>query len=342
MSVPLVQRNLLHQRGKLILSVLSLAASLTLLLLLMGLRNGVYGAASAYIESMNADLIVTRTGGQGRFSVSALPAAEHDTLAEASNAAETEHALVANIIFTANNFKTPAILVGYNLETGIGGPWNIRAGRSVQSEDEIVVDSWLAQQVGIDIGDQISVLGRSLRVVGLSRETASMLGAYLFVGRNTAEDMLQMPGMASFYVLRLPEDTNIEATAAAVERHMPGVEAITPEQKASLDRKLLAATLDTPVNMMILIGIVIGIAVMGLTAYTAVIDRMREYGILKAVGMNGRRLRGLVIQETAYRAGLGLLIGIGLAYLVAELIEAAFPQFTVTISLTNLITIAPI
>jgi putative ABC transport system permease protein len=331
MSVPLARRNLWHERGKLTLSVLGVAASLTLIVLLMGFRNGMFVAVTAYIDNMNADLIVTQSGAQGGFASSTIPAAIHETLAVASGAVETEHALISDIIFTYDGIKTPAVLVGFNVETGIGGPWSLREGRSVQSDGEIVLDSWLAQRAGLSVGDAVDVLGRTYQITGLSRGTSSWLGAYLFISRQEAEDVFQLPGGASFYLLRLPSGTDVAAAREAIEQQVPGVEVMTPGERAALDWTLLGTVLDTPINLMIVIGIVTGTAVMGLTAYTAIIDRMREYGVLKAVGADGEWLRHLVIRETLYRAISGFVLGAGLSYLTAELIMFLFPQFTITI-----------
>jgi len=336
MSVPVARRNLLHERGKLILGVLGVAASLTLIVLLVGFRNGIYSSLSAYIDNMGVDLIVAQSGAQGGFSSSAIPAAIHDVLASTSDVVETEHVLLADLIFTYGNFKTPVAFVGYNTETGIGGPWNLSAGRDVEADDEIVLDTWLARRAGINLGSEVDVLGRSFRVVGLSRETSSWLGTYIFVSRNAAEAALQLPGTASFYLLRLPDGADVAAVREAVERSVDGVEVMTPAEKATITWKLLATILNAPINMMILIGIVTGVAVMGLTVYTAVMDRMREYGVLKAVGANGNWLRRLVITETLYLAMLGFALGTVLSYLTGQLIMAVFPQFTVIIRLETL------
>jgi putative ABC transport system permease protein len=331
MSVPLARRNLWHERGKSILSVLGVAASLTLIILLLGFRHGMFAAMAAYIDNMDADLIVTQSGAQGRFAASTIPAAIHKPLSLSSGAVETEHALVTDIIFTYDGVKTPAVLVGFNLETGTGGPWSLSEGRNVQSDGEIVLDTWLARRAGLSVGDAVDVLGRTYRVTGLSRGTSSWLGAYLFISRPEAEDVLQLPGGASFYLLRLPSGADVDAVKEIIEQQVSGIEVMTPGERAALDWRLLGAVLNTPINLMIVIGVVTGTAVMGLTAYAAIVDRMREYGVLKAVGANGSWLRRLVITETLYRAVLGFVLGGGLSYPTAELIMFLFPQFTITI-----------
>ena len=331
MTIRLAWRNLLYQKGKLILGPLGVGASLTLIILLTGFRDGLYSAVTAYTDHMDADLMVTQSGGQGGLSASAIPAAIHDELAATAGALETEHVLSADIIFTHGDVKWPSILVGYNLDSGWGGPWEMGAGRDVRADDEITLDTWLARKTDIQIGDAVDVLGRRFTVVGLTRGTASWMGTYLFVSRAAAEDLLEMPGMASFFLLRLPEGADRQAISETIQSRIPGVGVVAPEEQARASKEVLKTALSTPLNVMLFISIITGIAVMGLTTYTAIMDRVREYGVLKALGANGRWLRRLVMAETLYRAGLGFVLGIGLSYLAADLIMRVFPQFTIVI-----------
>lgn len=331
MTVPLARRNLLHERGKLILSVLGVAASLALVMLLLGFRNGIFAALTAYIDNTQADLVVTRSGVQGSFASSTIPVTIHNSLASAARAEQTEHVLLSDIIFTRGDFKWPSILVGYNLETGLGGPWNLVEGRPVQDDDELVMDTWLARRSGIRIGDETEVLGRRFQVVGFSRETSSWAGAYIFISRNATEGLLQLPGIASFYLIRLPPGSDVNTVARAIESQVDGIDTMTPAEKATLDQKLLGTLLNAPINLMLWIAAITGAAVMGLTAYTGVIDRRREYGVLKAVGADRVWLRRLIVSETSYRAVLGYLLGTVLSYLAGQLITFLFPQFRVII-----------
>ncbi|MCL7453920.1 MAG: ABC transporter permease [Anaerolineae bacterium] len=332
MGVPLARRNLLHEKGKLLLSVLGVGAALTLIVLLLGFREGLYSTLSAYVDNMDAHLIVAQTGVKGFFaSNSAIPAAIHDDIDAASGAVETGHILVADIIFTVGATKTPVLLIGYNPDTGMGGPWSLGQGRGVQDDDEVALDLWLAQRNGIAVGDRLELLGRPFTVVGLTRETASWMSPYIFISQQAAEDALQMPGGASFYFVQLAEGADIDAAARAVEAQVPGVDALRPSEVAVADREVLAAVMETPIVVMLAISAIIGVAVMGLTAYTAVADRRRDYGVLKAIGAGRGRLNRLVAVETICRAALGFVLGAGLSYLSAWLIMTLWPQFTIVI-----------
>lgn len=332
MSVPLVRRNLLHEKLKLLLSVLGVAAALTLIVLLMGFREGLYATLTAYVDCMDADLIVAQSGVKGFFaSNSAIPASIHDEIDAASGAAETGHILVADVIFTRGTTKTPVLLVGYNRATGIGGPWALGEGRGVQADGEVALDLWLAQRNGVGVGDEIEILGRTFTVVGLTRETASWMSPYIFVSQDAAEEMLGLADAASFYFLYLPQGADVLAAARAVEAAVPGVDALRPDDVAVADREVLAAVMETPILVMLAISAVIGVAVMGLTAYTAVTDRRRDYGVLKAIGAGSAELNRVVVVETLSRALLGFVLGTGMSYLTAALIMRLWPQFTIVI-----------
>ena len=322
----------MYEKGRLALSVSGIAAALVLILLLLGFRQGLYATLTAFVDNIGADLIIAQRGAEGMFaSDSAVPLGLHDDAVAAAGAREAGHIVVADIIFTAGETKTPVLLVGYEPGTPFGAPWEIGAGRAVADDDEILLDTWLAQRAGIGVGDEINVLGRTFHVVGLTRETTSWMSPHIFISLDAATSALGLNNVVSYHLLQLPTNRDVEQAAADVEEQFAGVDALTPDDVAAADRRVLATVMDSPLRVMILVGAVIGAAVMGQTAYTAVVDRRREYGVLKAIGASGRSLTWLVVRETAYRAALGFLLGVGFSYLAARLIMTLWPQFTIVI-----------
>ena len=63
--------------------------------------------------------------------------------------------------------------------------------------------------------------------------------------------------------------------------------------------------------------------------YTAIADRRREYGIVKAMGAHGRRLLALAVNQTLIIAASGLVTG-GLLFLAGRTyISWVRPQFMI-------------
>jgi putative ABC transport system permease protein len=332
MSVPLARRNLMHEKGKLLLSVLGIGAALALVMILLGFRAGLYATLTDYIDNLGADLVIAQRGVKGLFSSDSLLGLDlHDELSTRAGAEEAAHILVADVIITRGEIKTPVILVGYDPESSLGDPWDIGEGRQVQAEDEILLDSWLAQRMDVGIGDQISMLGDDYWLVGLTRGTSSWMSPYVFINLKAAETALGAQGLVSFHLLRLPEGANVEQARRLAERASDGIEALTPDDLADADRRVVATIMETPLMVMVAISTVIGAAVMGLTAYTAVSDHLREYGVLKAVGADRRQLVRLVLTETLYRTLLGYVAGVGMAFISARIVMALWPQFVIFI-----------
>jgi putative ABC transport system permease protein len=73
------------------------------------------------------------------------------------------------------------------------------------------------------------------------------------------------------------------------------------------------------VTIMNTVAFMIGLAVMALTAYTAVLSRRREYGLLKALGAHGRHLYGAVVLQALMSLAMGLFFGLAFTALVAGL-----------------------
>lgn len=79
--------------------------------------------------------------------------------------------------------------------------------------------------------------------------------------------------------------------------------------------------------MLVGLGFVVGAAVVGLTMYSAVLEKRRELGVLKAVGASTRDLAVVVLTQAALASGIGCLLGVGLSVLASRATQAWVPQF---------------
>jgi putative ABC transport system permease protein len=89
---------------------------------------------------------------------------------------------------------------------------------------------------------------------------------------------------------------------------------------------------DRPLRLMVAIAFAAGVLIIALTAYTQVVERRREYGIVKAIGAGGRRLAALALTQTLALALLGLGAG-GLLFAAGRaLLSWLRPQFEVVVT----------
>ena len=64
-------------------------------------------------------------------------------------------------------------------------------------------------------------------------------------------------------------------------------------------------------GVLLVIGFFIGVAVIGLTIYSAVLEHRREYGVLKAVGARTRQMLVVVAVQAMFSAAAGYVVGVG-------------------------------
>jgi putative ABC transport system permease protein len=80
------------------------------------------------------------------------------------------------------------------------------------------------------------------------------------------------------------------------------------------------------------IGFVVGVVVAGLSIYTATVARLREYAVLKAIGMRNRSLYGTILRQALLTVGAGLLVALALLALLNAVVGRAEPAISMLLT----------
>jgi putative ABC transport system permease protein len=322
-------RNLWQQKFRLALSVSGVALAMMLIILLNGFLSGIYAQVTAYLDNTPAQLVVAQDGVTNLLSAtSILPAGTEAQANGVPGVAEVTPIVSQFIIFDLHTEKVVAYMVGYEPEQG-GGPWQMKDGRLPAADDEVVLDWVMATNHDITIGDAIDILDETFKVVGLSDGTNSWMASFFFVEKRAAERLLLAPGATSFVLLTLEPDAEVTAVTDRLEHRLRGVEILPVAAMRQNDIAVLVKVFAAPLQLMVSIAFAVGTAILGMVIYTATVERTREYGVLKAVGAKNRYLYGLVTVQGVVTAVSGALLGIGLAWLAAQLIMNNSPKFLI-------------
>lgn len=117
--------------------------------------------------------------------------------------------------------------------------------------------------------------------------------------------------------------------AVEIEQAVLGIEVWTPAKVIEENQGVIEDAFLPVVGVLLLIGFVVGTAVIGLTTYSMVLERRREYGVLKALGADfGATLR-VVLAQSGIAGFAGYLVGVGASLAVARWIPRVVPQFAV-------------
>jgi putative ABC transport system permease protein len=330
--VPLALRGLLHDKIRLVISVGGVAFAVLLILVLRGILDGTVAKATVYVDRVGADLFVAQGGidHMALFgSASVIPIEAEARARTVDGVASAGGILRFPTVLKLAGSEMAANVVGFDPSTGIGGPWSMVKGTRSLDADGVIVDASIARSQGLTLGDPLVVAGRTFQVEGLSRETNVLGGGLVFIRRDTAADLLMAPSVVSFVLVRVAPGADVAAMAARLREALPDQSVMTRRQLAANDRALLSSVFVTPVNVMAVIGLLVGMMVVGLTTYSAAAERTRDFGVLKAIGARNRYLYGVIIRQAVLTSVAGFAAGVALALLAAPLLERIVPDLGV-------------
>jgi putative ABC transport system permease protein len=123
----------------------------------------------------------------------------------------------------------------------------------------------------------------------------------------------------SFILVKAAADLDPAGVARAIAART-GLNAYTAEEFSWRTIRYYLKNTGIPISFAttILLGIVVGSAIVGLTFNMFVTDNLPQYAMLKVIGVTGTRLIGLVLLQAAIVGLIGYAIGIGLAALFFE------------------------
>ncbi len=184
------------------------------------------------------------------------------------------------------------------------------------------------------IGDEIRIMSRGFRIVGVV-ETG--VAGRVFAPIQTLREILNggEPWSTMFFVKLRPD---LDPVAAADRFQSVLGQQARVELKTEYGKLLHESFAQVNMYMTASSGLALVVCFLFilLTMYTMVLERTREIGILKALGMTRLSLLSLSISEALVVSSSGALIGIGLAYGARYVLNVLRPLLTVELPLSLL------
>ena len=157
---------------------------------------------------------------------------------------------------------------------------------------------------------------REFTVIGVLGSAPSFYGAMMSadaaaeLGYNDATGGLA----TNRYFLRLPEGADARAAANAIESAFSrsGLQTSLPKEQLAESRSSINSIFYLLQGFMGL-GLLIGIAALGVITIRAVVERRQQIGVLRAIGFQRGMVQAVFLVENMFVAGLGTLIGYALA-----------------------------
>ncbi len=119
-----------------------------------------------------------------------------------------------------------------------------------------------------------------------------------------------------------------------------GLSALTRAQFSAQERALVQDMSARLLQIMNLAGYLIGLAVIALTLYAATLSRLREAGVMKALGARPVQLANLVVSQALWTVGAAMAAALGLTFALAVVLGRATGNVSVVLDPGSVIRVA--
>ena len=324
----LAMRNLVAERTRFAFSAAGIGFAVFLITVLIGLYQGWNEKVGGFVEDVEADLWVAREGTTDFINAaSILPDSIGPEVGEMEGVAGTHPMIVRPMRFQHGDKDVEVHLIGYDTESGIGGPVKITKGEGEPGPGEIVLDEVLARTSGVGVGDVITSGDQSFTVIGIASGGNFAFTQAGFMDIETASELLAMDGLVTFWLVEVDPDGDSPALASAISATYDGSTVFTSAEFASATRHRILDNVIPIIGLILGLAFIVGIAVTSLTIYTATVEKTREFGIMKAVGFNNRDLYLLVLIQSCITSAVGFVFGVALTLIFSRFIESLVAQF---------------
>ena len=298
----LTLRDLQHRAMRFLVVIILASLVFALLFVMTGLVEQFNREPFDTVEGFGASTWVIPEGISGPFTAASTISAASvvEVVAERSSPAV--------IARTSMNLHEPAeavILIGH-VPGALGEPQTVE-GRPAQSSGEIVLDD----SSGADVGDSVEMATGSFTVVGLSRDTSLFAGIPLvFMPLTDAQEL----------VFQSDQVVSVVLVDGDVGSLPPGLVAVSSDAVAEDALKPLEGAVSSVDLVRALLWLVAAV-VIGAVVYLSALERVRDFAVLKAMGVSNRNLVG----SLALQAVLVAVGAVAIATVIQLFLAPVFP-----------------
>ncbi|GAA0719557.1 ABC transporter permease [Clostridium malenominatum] len=192
-------------------------------------------------------------------------------------------------------------------------PYKIKEGKIPEINNEVAVEKWVLETIdkNIKIGDKFKITDKEYKLVGILddviKNQMDTNGVLLRKDNNIDEKNSMM-------LIEISSKANLKKALKELNELAP-VETIVPntvllEMQGAGGFNSALGGLYTTVAVIISIVVVATIAVIYNSFYISVVERIKQFGLLRAIGTTPKQIRNLVFREASVLALIGVPIGL--------------------------------
>jgi putative ABC transport system permease protein len=323
----LAWKEIRHSKTKYLLIESILILMIFMVVFLSGLANGLGDALSGSIDRTDAEYFVISTDAEKLIATSNI---EKETLEQV--VAQTKDKVTSLNIKRSNvttlDNETKLDITYFSIEPNSFLHPDLTEGDSLaksKSENSVVLDDSFKEQ-NVAIGDVIedSVTGIQLTVVGFTKDRLYSHSPVGFISTETFTTFNQEinPTYVEKYNAIAVQGSDVENIS------IKGLEVL--DKATIIDNLPGYAAEQLTIKMILWVLVIISAAVLGVFFYVITIQKQKQFGVLKAIGMKMSELTSYIMSQVLILSLIGVIIGNLLSIGMASMLPSSMPFFLET------------
>ena len=353
--IKLVLKNMLRRRGRFVFTLLGITIGMAAFVALLSMGDNLRAEVTQQSDALGAHLVVMSRTNCPFVMMSVLtgdqmPEAIPREVVSQIAALDGVTAAVPYLTIGASIDETLVTLTGIMpAEMKAHRNWVVQSGTYFTDDSEsVVIGAGVATRFDLSVGDILPFRGVDFPIAAVLYSNSGNDDATVFMPLNMIQQIFGLGDYVSFIAVTLDDVTKVEQYAAAI-LDFANVTVTTDEELLSSVLLILGSV---NVTLQLIAGVALIAAAFGIvnTMMTAIYERRREIGILRAMGSKSRTIFQIFVIESGLYGLLGGLFGLAVGFVVsrfaAPLIQhnqfvdvLGTPDTTVTFSITLVLTV---
>ena len=327
-----------YQPKKFILIEFLIATLMFMVVFLSGLTNGLASSVSAQIQNYGSATYILSTDSEGVIPYSSVTEEDIEEL-EARGLSDYAGLVIQRAAITrsddSNTLDITYFATDHN-EDGTLEPAVIDSDVSASElkEKEVILDRAFEDE-GIRVGDQVidKMSEQALTVVAFAKNANYGYSDIGFVSSQT------------YAAMRTKTDPNYQwqaqtiVTAKEVTADDLSSDLMAADREQVIDKVPGYKAQNLTLKMITWVLLVASSSILGVFFYILTLQRLRQFGVLKAIGMRMRTITYIQISQLTIISLIGMTIGLGLAALAAPFLPSTVPSI-MTLSDTVIVAVS--
>lgn len=303
-----------------VISVFLIGQQLSLLFFLMGLMGNLVNNA----EIHENDLWIIESQSKNINSINSIDQRSVQELASLSGIERVVPIILTNAQATFLDGKTAAVtLVGAPAPEFIMGPIESRIDsgsiHSLLQPISVSAEYFNARtwETSLYLNKPIEINGKSAKVSVITKNAQAFGASYMYTSLENARYFGNIPNdKVSLIIARLKPNQDKEQIMQVIDDNFSQLKAWDAKKLRSSTVKeiLISSNMGMSFGTLVVFAMISGFFIIGLTLYSSALDRIKDYGTLKAIGAKNRFVNRLIVAQAFLYASIGYIIAMFMIY----------------------------